>query len=60
MVVQRSQPAATHWSLSELTVHQTHSDLLEIEPLDLGTGAPASAALAAERESTPHGDRDGQ
>ena len=49
MAVQRSQPPAPRWSLSELTVREAQVDLLEIEPLDLGPGAPASTALAAER-----------
>jgi len=36
-------------SLAELTVHEAEGDLLDIDPLDLGPDAPATAALAAER-----------
>jgi hypothetical protein len=60
MAVQRSHPSAPRWSLAELTVTHAHADLLEIEPLDLGPGAPASAALAEERDAETPPGRDGQ
>lgn len=40
-------------SLAELTVRAAHGDLLEIEPLDLGPGAPATIALERERGPQP-------
>ena len=36
-----------------LTVRSAHSDLLEVDPLDLGPDAPATAALEAERGPQP-------
>jgi hypothetical protein len=45
--------ASQRWSLSELTVRDAWRDLLDVEPVDLGPGAPASAALALERGSHP-------
>lgn len=36
-----------------LTVHEAEGDLLDIDPLDLGPDAPATAALAAERGPQP-------
>jgi hypothetical protein len=35
--------------VAELSVHAAESDLLLVDPLDFGPGAPATAALAAER-----------
>ncbi len=35
--------------MAELTVRSAQSDLLEVDPLDLGPDAPATAALEAER-----------
>ncbi|MCL2419485.1 MAG: hypothetical protein FWD04_09345 [Conexibacteraceae bacterium] len=48
----------SHLTLRELIVSHATGDLLEIEPLDLGPDAPATAALAAERgpEPTSNGD----
>jgi hypothetical protein len=40
-------------SLTELTVRSAQADLLDVEPLDLGPNAPATAALAAERGPRP-------
>ncbi len=40
-------------SLIELTVRDAEGDLLDVEPLDLGPDAPATAALAAERGPQP-------
>ncbi len=50
-----ASPASTakRRSLSELTVRDAQSDLLDVEPLDLGPGTPASAALALERGPQP-------
>jgi hypothetical protein len=36
-----------------LTVRSSQGDLLEVEPLDLGPNAPATAALEAERGPEP-------
>jgi hypothetical protein len=36
-----------------LTVRDAEGDLLDVEPLDLGPDAPATAALAAERGPQP-------
>jgi hypothetical protein len=35
--------------LEALTVRQAQRDLLEVEPLDLGPGSPATRALELER-----------
>jgi len=35
--------------VAELTVRTAQGDLLEVDPLDLGPDAPATAALEAER-----------
>jgi hypothetical protein len=49
-----SHPASLdRHSLSELTVRDAHGDLLEVEPLDLGPGAPATIALERERGPQP-------
>jgi hypothetical protein len=40
-------------SLAQLIVRQAHGDLLDVEPLDLGPGAPATAALERERGPEP-------
>jgi len=45
-------------TLRELIVSRATGDLLEIEPLDLGPDAPATAALAAERGPEPTSRRD--
>jgi len=39
--------------VAELTVRTSLSDLLEVDPLDLGQDAPATAALEAERGPEP-------
>ena len=41
-------------SLAELTVRDAHGDLLEVQPLDLGPGTPATIALEHERGPQPH------
>jgi hypothetical protein len=41
-------------SLAELTVRDAHGDLLEVQPLDLGPGTPATIALEHERGPEPH------
>ncbi len=54
MATRASQPSPSERrSLSELTVRDAQSELLEVEPVDLGSGAPASAALALERGPQP-------
>lgn len=40
-------------TLSELIIRPAQGDLLEVEPLDLGPGAPGAAALEAERGPQP-------
>jgi len=39
--------------VAQLTVRSAQSDLLEVEPLDFGPDAPATAALEAERGPQP-------
>ena len=41
------------FSVAELTVRSAQSDLLEVDPLDLGSDAPAAAALEVERGPQP-------
>jgi len=41
------------FTVAELTIQHAQGDLLEIEPLDLGPGDPATAALEAERGPEP-------
>ena len=49
-----SQPSSSdRFSVAELTVHSAQSDLLEVDPLDLGPDAPATAALEVERGPEP-------
>jgi hypothetical protein len=43
----------SRFSVAELTVRPAEIDLLEVEPLDLGPEAPATAALEAERGPEP-------
>lgn len=45
-------------SLAELTVREAQGDLLDVEPLDLGPHAPATAALARERGPQPDDTRE--
>jgi hypothetical protein len=40
-------------SLAELTVRDAHGDLLDVEPLDLAPGAPATIALERDRGPRP-------
>ena len=48
------QPSSSdRFSVAELTVRTSLSDLLEVDPLDLGQDAPATAALEAERGPQP-------
>lgn len=42
-------------SIRELIVSRAEGDLLDLEPLDLGPGAPGTAALEAERGPEPGG-----
>jgi hypothetical protein len=45
-----SQPSSSdRFWVAELTVRTAQSDLLEVDPIDLGPDAPATAALEAER-----------
>ena len=46
------EPPAQH-RLAELVVRAAKSDLLEVEPLSFGPGAPATAALELERGPRP-------
>ena len=39
--------------MAELTVRTAQSDLLDVDPLDFGANAPATAALEAERGPEP-------
>jgi len=49
-----SQPSSSdRFSVAELTVRSAQSDLLEVDPLDLGPDAPATAALEVERGPEP-------
>ena len=49
-----SQPSSSdRFSVARLTVRSAQSDLLEVEPLDAGPDAPATAALEAERGPQP-------
>jgi hypothetical protein len=49
-----SQPSSSdRFSVAELTVHAAQGDLLEVDPLDLGPDAPATAALEVERGPAP-------
>jgi hypothetical protein len=49
-----SQPSSSdRFSVAELTVRSAQSDLLEVDPLDLGPDAPATAALQVERGPEP-------
>jgi hypothetical protein len=49
-----SQPSSSdRFSVAELTVRTAQSDLLEVDPLDLGPNGPATAALEAERGPEP-------
>jgi hypothetical protein len=44
-----SQPSSSdRFPVAELTVRSAQSDLLEVDPLDFGPDAPATAALEAE------------
>jgi len=40
--------------LAGMTVSDAHGDLLEVQPLDLGPGTPATIALEHERGPQPH------
>jgi hypothetical protein len=49
-----SQPSSSdRFSVAELTVRGAQSDLLEVDPLDFGPDAPATAALEVERGPEP-------
>jgi hypothetical protein len=45
--------SSDRFSVAELTVHNAQSDLLDVDPLDLGPDAPATAALEVERGPQP-------
>lgn len=45
--------SAGRFSVAELSVRAAESDLLLVDPLDFGPGAPATAALEAERGPQP-------
>jgi hypothetical protein len=42
-------PSPEHLSLAALTVREAQIDLLKVDPVDLGPGSPATAALEFER-----------
>jgi hypothetical protein len=46
-------PSSDRFSVAELTVRSAQSDRLEVDPLDLGPDAPATAALEVERGPEP-------
>jgi hypothetical protein len=46
-------PPSERRLVAELIVRDVQGDLLEVEPLDLGPGAPATAALEHERGPDP-------
>jgi hypothetical protein len=49
-----SQPSSSdRFSVAQLTVRGSQSDLLEVDPLDFGPDAPATVALEAERGPQP-------
>jgi hypothetical protein len=49
-----SQPSSSdRFSVAELTVRSAESDLLEVDALDFGPDAPATAALEVERGPEP-------
>ena len=48
----RPQPFKT-FAIAELSVQDAEGDLLDVDPLRLGPGTPASDALAAERGPRP-------
>jgi hypothetical protein len=45
--------AVLPFSLDDITVTEARDDLLLVEPIDLGPGAPATAALEVERGPEP-------
>jgi hypothetical protein len=54
MATEPSRSSSTdRFSVAELSVRPAESDLLSVDPLDFGPGAPATAALAAERGPQP-------
>jgi hypothetical protein len=56
MATDRSPSAAVlPLSLDGITVSQARGDLLLVEPIDLGPGSPATAALEVERGPRPAG-----
>jgi hypothetical protein len=48
-----SRPSPDRFLVAELTVHTAQRDLLDVDPLELGPDAPATAALEAERGRQP-------
>ena len=62
MGVRHTRPVATdrssgtavlRLSLEDITVTEARDDLLLVKPIDLGPGAPATAALEVERGPQP-------
>jgi hypothetical protein len=53
------RPSPEQHNVAELTVRGPRGDLLDVEPLDLGPGAPATSALELERGTRPHAAREG-
>ena len=54
MATESSHPSSwDRFSVAELTVREPQSDLLEVDPLDFGPDAPATAALEVERGPEP-------
>jgi hypothetical protein len=45
-------------SIDDITVTEARDDLLLVEPIDLGPGAPATAALEVERGPQPTAPRE--
>lgn len=54
-----TEPSPKHqYKLGDLIVRHASTDLLDVEPIDLGPGAPMTAALEAERGPEPSAPQD--
>ncbi len=53
-----SSTAVLPLSIDDITVSEARDDLLLVEPIDLGPGAPATAALEVERGRQPTAPRE--